>query len=193
LEYLAQDFVRFCTSRRKDVYFPIATTGTSEPVFKGMLAKWFPGLHNNKPALFDYLLKLQHFYPGNDWLPAFKELSNKNKHVTLSRMEMGGFDAAVIRLYGKPLMQFGARGIETLKLGGTLRFRSGSNQACLRGPQIIDRNTKKLLFADPGLDIVTATWTEFRFDEFPHQPAIVFLETAEREIRRISEKIETLI
>jgi hypothetical protein len=195
LDFLAHDMTRFCSRPPSKVYFPIAKIGITRTDFETNLSnKWLPGLDRNRPDLFDFLVKLQHFYPGNDWLPAFNELSNKNKHVKLSKMEIGGCDAVIIRFHGKPVMQIGARGFEsiTIRDGGTLLFGADANLAVLRGPQTIDRNTKQLLYADAGLDVITAAWNEFKFDEFPQQPAIVFLEIAEKEVRRISEKIEAL-
>lgn len=196
LDYLAHDIARFCSRPPNKVYFPIAKAEIPKAKFEENLAKkWLPGLDKTKPDLFDYLLKLQHFYQGNNWLPAFHELSNRNKHICLSRMEIGDCRAALIRFHGKPVMQIGSRGFESFEIqeGGILQIRAGNNQAAIRGPQIVDRDTKKLIYADPGLDIITATWTEFKFNEYPSQPAIMFLELAEREVRQISEKVETFL
>jgi len=196
LDFLAHEVVRFCSSVPGKVYFPIAKVGVSKADFeKNLKKKWLPGIDIGCPAIYDYLMKLQYFYPGNDWLPAFHALSNKNKHVQLSRMEIAGCDAAFICFNGKPVMQIGDRGYQslTLEAGASLVFPSGSRRAAIRGPQTIDQTTNKLHNADPGLDIVLGTWTEFKFNEFPQQPAIMFLKIAEKEVRRISETIERLI
>jgi hypothetical protein len=196
LDFLAHEVARFCPSAPAKIYFPIAKVGMSKADFeKNLRKKWLPGIDIGSPAIFDYLMKLQYFYPGNDWLPAFHNLSNKNKHVQLSRMEIAGCDAAMICYNGKPFMQIGDRGLHslTLEAGASLVLSSGSHRAAIRGPQIIDRSTEKLHDADPGVDIVLGTWAEFKFNEFPQQPAIVFLEAAAKEVRRISEQIEALI
>ncbi|MBW2319978.1 MAG: hypothetical protein JRF31_03850 [Deltaproteobacteria bacterium] len=196
LDFLSHEMSCFCSRPPRRIYFPIAKTGMSKVDFKKNLRKnWLPGIDVNHPDIFDYLIKLQYFYPGNDWLPAFHELSNKNKHVKLSRMEIAGCGAALIRFNGKPVMQIGDRGYQslTIKEGGSLVFQAGSRRAAIHGSQTIDRNTEKFLHVDPGLDIVPAMWSEFKFNEFPQQPAIVFLEAAEREVRRISKQIEELI
>ena len=196
LDFLTHEVATFCTNIPRKIYFPIATTRMSRTHFEKALSdKWLPGIDVNRRDIFDYLVSLQHFYSGDDWLPAFHALSNENKHVKLSRVELDGFGAVLIRFNGKPVIQIGARGLQslTIKDGGTLVFKAGPNRATLRGPQTIDQNTKTLLYADPGLDIAQATWTEFKFDEYPHQPAIVFLEIAAKEVIRISRELENLI
>ena len=194
LDYLAHELVRFCSRPPDKVYFPIAGRRVPQASFESSLSKrWLPGIDRSRPDIFTYLVRLQHFYPGNDWLPAFQELSNTNKHVILSEMQVAGYDAVLIRLDGKPVMQIGDRGYGSIVLGGTLVFRAGSRRAAIRGPQTIDRNTKQLDHADAGLDVVSATWTEFKFEEFPTQPAILFLEIAEREVRRVSEKLRVFV
>lgn len=195
LDFIAHEVARFCSRTPGKIYFPIAKIGVSKADFeRNLKSKWLPGIDVNRPDIFEYLIKLQHFYTGNDWLPAFHDLSNKNKHVQLSRMEIAGCDAVFIRFNGKPKMQIGDRGYKSLILeqGASLVFQEGSRRAAIRGPQVIDRSTEKLHDADPGLDIVLGTWTEFKFNEFPQQPAIVFLKIAENEVRRISVKIEAL-
>jgi len=196
LDFIAHEVTRFCSSLPRKVYFPIAKVGMSKSYFENKLRKeWMPGIDIKRPDIFDYLVKLQHFYPGNDWLPAFNNLSNINKHIHLSRMEIAGCDAALICYKGNPVMQLGDRGLQslTIELGGSLVFQSGSHRAAIRGPQTIDRSTKILRDADPDLSVVLGTWTEFKFNEFPQQPAIVFLKMAEKEVRQISEKIQELI
>lgn len=196
LDFLSHEINRFCSRMPARVYFPIAKKGISQKSFeKNLRNKWLPGLEKSRPDLFEYLIKIQYFYPGNEWLPAFHELSNKNKHVKLSIMQIIGCNAAIIRFYGIPVMQIGDRGLGTSRIeaGGTLLFRSNSLEGAIRGPQTLDRNTKQFVDADPGLDIASATWSEFKFDEFPDQPAIVFLEIAERQVRQICSRIEALI
>jgi len=196
MDFIAHDVASFCSRPPHKIYFPIATTGLSKAQFEKKLAKdWFPELNISRPDLFAFLMSLQPFSPGNEWLPAFHRLSNTNKHVKLSKMVIGGFEAAIIRFDGKPVMQIGDGGYRSLTLqpGSSLVFKSGEKSAALRGPQTVDRNTNKLLNADPALDVVTATWTEFKYDEYPNQTAIVFLEMAEREVRKICDKIEALI
>ena len=196
LDFIAHELVSFCSHTPRKIYFPIAKTGVHKAAFESNLKKkWLPGIDLSRPDIFDYLIRLQYFYPGNDWLPAFHELSNKNKHVKLSRMETAGCDAVLIRFNGKPVMQIGNRGYQSLTIreGGSLVFKQGARRAAIHGHQTIDQNTNKLLHADPELDIVPVACSEFKFDEFPQQPAIVFLEIAEKEVRRISEKIQELI
>jgi hypothetical protein len=144
LDFLAHEVARFCSSTPGKIYFPIAKVGVSKAYFeKNLKKKWLPGIDMSRPAIFDYLMKLQYFYPGNDWLPAFHELSNKNKHVQLSRMEIAGCDAAVICCNGKPVLQIGDRGYQslTLEAGASLVFSLGSRRVAIRGPQTIDRST----------------------------------------------------
>jgi hypothetical protein len=197
LDYLAHELVPFLSKTPPKLYFPIAKRGMPQVKFEQELrTKWLPGLDVNRPDIFSYLMGLQHFHPGNEWITAFHELSNQNKHVRLSKMAIGDCEATVVRMHGRAVMQIGDRGLHELNLSdkGSLSFEgSGGRGFNIRGPQVINRNTTALLDADPGLDVARATWTEFKFDQFPLQPAVVFLEIAEKEVRRIATKLESLL
>ncbi len=195
MDYLAHEVVRFCSSRPGKVYFPIAKKDISKKSFEAKLRKWLPGIEVNRPDIWSFLIQVQHFNQGNDWISAFHELSNSNKHVKLSKMAVAGCDSVLICLNGRPAMQIGDRGYGSIELrdGASLVIRSGSNQAAIHGPQTINHNTRLLLHADHGLDVVSSTWTEFKFDEYPQQPAIIFLEIVEREVRRICEQVMSLV
>lgn len=197
LDYLAHDLIPFLSKTPSKLYFPIAGRGLPESKFEETLKKkWLPGLDARRPDIFSFLMGLQHFQPGNEWITAFSELSNRNKHVRLSKMTMGDCEATVVRLHGHPVMQLGARGFAKWVINGpvalTFRDKSGK-EFSIRGPQTLDRDTTLLHDADAGLDVVRAAWTEFKFDEFPPQPAIVFLEIAEREVRAIARQLAILL
>jgi len=196
LDYLAHDLAPFLSKAPSKLYFPVAKKGVPRANFEQALTKkWLPGLCATRPDIYSYLISVQHFHTGNEWITAFHELSNLNKHVRLSMMTIGGCNATIVRVLGQPRMQIGDRGLQQLSIsaGGTLAFDTRGVKLAIRGPQVIDGSTKNLLDADLGIDIAHATWTEFKFDQFPSQPAIVFLEIAEKEVRRIATQLEAML
>lgn len=121
-------------------------------------------------------------------------MTNSNKHVRLSLMAIAGCNATVIQLPWGVGLQIGDRGFESVDLQGTLAFIGSQGQRLeIRGPDMIDRNTISLANADPGINVVRRTWQEFKFDEFPHQPAIVFLSAVNTEVKRIVDRLVPLL
>jgi hypothetical protein len=74
-----------------------------------------------------------------------------------------------------------------------MKFGTAEHGPAICGPETINANTRTLLHADPPIGLLQAVWTEFKFDDFPQQPARVFLEAAEREVRAIASRIESLV
>lgn len=196
LDYLAQDFLAFCTKKRSRVYFPIASDSQSRAEFlKRLDGKWFPGLAKAHPQLFDYLDSIQH-YNGNCWAPAFVKLANRGKHISLVPHVVGSCRAAVLCVHGRPRLQVGDRGYGRVEIqaGGTLRFRDPDARTWdVRGPQVITASTTDLENADSGLTIGQAAWTEFKFEVFPDQPAVVFVEIVERNVKAVAARVMALV
>ena len=195
LDYLANSLVEFCTRAPEKVYFPIAKPGMAASIFQQLVEKrWLPGLPTARPDVFEVLESVQGYRPGNDWITAFVNMTNSNKHVRLSLMEISGCNATVIQLPWGAGLQVGERGLRSLDLQGTLAFIGPQGQRLeIRGPDIIDRNTISLANADPGISVARMTWQEFKFDEFPHQPAIVFLRAVNTEVKRIVDRLIPLL
>lgn len=196
LDYIAHEVVQFCRERPTRVYFPIASKNVREEKFRGELKKWFPGLSLSHPKLFEYLCEIQHFREGNEWLTAFHNISNEYKHVTLTPMTIQGCKAVVIRNPNGTGLQIGDRGFQRVELeeNSCMRFPDPSGRSlAVRGPQVIDLDTTSLLDADDDLEIIHQEWTEYKFEEFQNQPAIVFLRIVDREVRQIFHKLVILM
>ena len=195
LDYLANSLVEFCTRAPEKVYFPIAKPGMEASMFQQLVEKrWLPGLPTARPDVFEVLESVQRYRPGNDWITAFTNMTNSNKHVRLSLMAIAGCNATVIQLPWGVGLQIGDRGLESDDLQGTLAFIGPQGQRLeIRGPDMIDRNTISLANADPGINVVRRTWQEFKFDEFPRQPAIVFLSAVNTEVKRIVDRLIPLL
>jgi hypothetical protein len=106
LDYLAQE-VSYCSNRPPNrIYFPIAPASMLRATFEATLRRTgLPGIDVSRPDIYEYLVSLQHFYPGNDdRLAAFCRLSNTNKHHTLSPMQIAGCRAVLICVSGVPVM-----------------------------------------------------------------------------------------
>ena len=97
---------------------------------------------------------------------------------------------------GFPCLQLGDRGIQKLRIeaGGVLTFRAaGDSHLQIRGPQLIEPTTRMLCDADRGIELRISKWHEFKFVQFPNQPAIVFAGIVRREVARIAASIEKLM
>jgi len=197
LDYLAHGLLVFCTGVPNKVYFPIAKPGMGASKFRDRVEKrWLPGLPSARPDIFEVLESVQQYRPGNEWITAFANMTNSNKHVRLSLMSIAGCDATVIGLPWGFGMQIGDRGFRKINLEGTAKLAfigPQGEQLEIRGPETIDRNTVSLLNADPGISILNMKWQEFKFDEYPFQPAIEFLHEVNDEVKRIVDRLAPLL
>lgn len=195
LDYLANSLLEFCRRAPEKVYFPIAKPGMAASMFQQLVEKrWLPGLPTARPDVFEVLESVQGYRPGNAWITAFVNMTNSNKQVRLSLMAIAGCNAKVIQLPWGVGLQVGDRGLESVDLHGTIVFIGPQGQRLeIRGPDVIDRNTISLANADPEISVARMTWQEFKFDEFPHQPAIVFLCAVNTEVKRIVDRLVPLL
>jgi hypothetical protein len=151
LDYLAHHMADYCNPKPHPdrVQFPVAKWNDTAATFEPKLDQWFPDLNTSKPKLRAYLLSIQEF---NDelWLQQLANLTNFNKHRSLSVQEPGEFHSVLVR-FGSAGVRLGELGLRslTLDLGGVLRFvNSAGEHADLEGPGVLDMNTTSL----PGVD-----------------------------------------
>lgn len=157
LEYTAHHIADFCTPKPPldRVYFPVAKLGDTTATFARKLDQWFPNLSTSAPKVREYLLSVQEF-SGDPWLRQLADLTNFNKHRSLSAQEPGDFLSVVVR-FGDAGVRFGELGLRSLSLeaGGVLRFvNSAGQQADLKDPCVIDANTTSLPDVDPRIEVL---------------------------------------
>ena len=131
LEYVAHYLVDYCSPRPdiNRVQFPVSNLKDDESTFSTKLDKWFPGLGSKKPNIKKFLISVQHFN-GETWLRDLAELSNFNKHHTLSSLEVKNFESKLIYFYdvGVRLGNLGLNSL-TLEEKGKINFQA-SNGRC---------------------------------------------------------------
>jgi hypothetical protein len=158
LEYVAQYLADRCVPRpsSQQVQFPVATTGDNVTSFSNKIDKWFPELSVNAPGAKNYLLSIQEF-SGELWLRHLADLSNFNKHRTLSTFQAGQFRSVLVR-FGASGLRFGELGFRScsIEAGGVVRFvDSAEKQADLTGPRVLNANTTSLPNADSHIELVS--------------------------------------
>ncbi len=180
LEYVAHHIAGVCTPKppSEKVQFPVAKPSDSAATFTPKLDQWFPGLQVSAPKVRDYLLSIQEFN-GGIWLRQLADLTNFNKHRSLSAQETGDYLSVVIR-FGDAGIRIGELGLQslTLEVGGTLRFvNSAGQQADLTGPYAIDANnlssTVSPVGMDPRIEIVNEKRHLYRVPGFKKSTANV--------------------
>lgn len=157
LEYTAHYIAEICVPRPPDskVYFPVATKNDNADSFAKKLNKWFPHLSESNPEILNYLLSIQEF-EGELWLRELTDLTNFNKHRSLSPQELGTFYSVVVK-YGDVGVRLGELGFRsiTVEEGGVLGFENKLGQkveldvACL-----LDVKTTSIAGADLHIEIV---------------------------------------
>jgi hypothetical protein len=158
LEYTAHYIADVCTPKppQNRVQFPVAKPGDTAATFAPKLDRWFPGLSTSAPRVRDYLLSIQDF-SGEPWLRQLADLTNFNKHRSLSAQEPGDFHSVVVR-FGDAGVRLGELGLRSLSLetGGVLRFVNSAGQRVdLVGPVVLDANTTSLPGADPRIEVLS--------------------------------------
>jgi hypothetical protein len=151
LEYVAHYMAARCSPqpRTKDVKFPVSNSSDNSVTFAQKLNRWFPGLTSSRPALEDYLISIQPFNP-DQWLHRLSELTNFNKHHSLSVWESSVFQSIIIRVEDNAI-RIGELGFQSIDLNtnGKLIFQTKHGiDAEVAGPCIIDVTTSKI----PGCD-----------------------------------------
>ncbi len=157
LEYVAHHLADKCVPRPppERVQFPVASSGDDVNSFSKKLDKWFPGLSTSAPAAKDFLISIQEFR-GEEWLRNLADLSNFNKHRSLSTFELRNFRSLIIRFCSVGL-RFGELGVRSCAIdsGGIVRLaESAEHYADIRGPQLIDIDTTDLIDADAGIEVI---------------------------------------
>lgn len=97
----------------------------------------------------DYLLSIQEFN-GETWLRQLADLTNFNKHRSLSAQNLAEFHSVIVG-FDEAAIRFGELGLRSLDIesGGILRFvNSSGQQADMNGPRVIDADTSPLLGVD---------------------------------------------
>lgn len=145
LEYIAHYMAEACTTKPNSnrVQFPVANETDTATTFSQKVDSWFPGLAVNKPKVKDYIISIQHF-TGNSWLKKLADLTNFNKHRTLSTQEMGEFNSVVIS-FGDVGLRLGDLGFNSVRIdpGGVILFKdSNGDQAEIGSPAFFDVSTK---------------------------------------------------
>jgi len=156
LEYVAHYMAEKCVPlpRPKDVQFPVAKPTDNPATFTPKLNRWFPGLASSYPALVTYLIEIQPFN-ADQWLHRLSEMTNYNKHHSLSVWEFATFESMVVRVddYALRIGELGFQSIE-LKPTGKLVFRINDENAVeLSGPCTIDLTTTTIPGCDPRIVI----------------------------------------
>ena len=158
LEYTAHHIADFCTPRpaHDKVQFPVARAGETAATFAMKLDRWFSTLGTRAPEVRDHVLFIQEFN-GERWLRQLADLTNFNKHRSLSAQETGDFRSVIVR-FGDAGIRLGELGLRSLgvEAGGVLRFvDSSGQQADLGGPRVLNAQTTELDGADPRIEVVS--------------------------------------
>jgi hypothetical protein len=165
LDYTAHHIADYCNPKppQSQVQFPVAKSHELRATFEPKLDRWFPGLASSKPKVRDYLLSIQEF--SNElWLRELADLTNFNKHHSLSDQELADFHSVLVRFRDAGL-RLGALGLRSLTLtpAGVLRFVDSSGEhADLEGPRVLDASTSSLPSADPRIEVVPETRKLYR-------------------------------
>lgn len=157
LEYVAHHLANRCVPKPSPdrVQFPIASAGDNIGSFSTKIDKWFPGLCTSSTGARDHLLSIQEF-SGDFWLRQLADLSNFNKHRSLSSLESTSFRSVVVK-FGSAGLRFGELGFRScsIEMGGILRFaESAENYIDLTGPYVLNAGTTSLPNADARIKII---------------------------------------
>lgn len=160
LEYVAHYLADQCQPRpdATHVQFPIASQTDTANSFSTKLDKWFPGLRAHRPDVKAHLLSIQSF-SGETWLTELKELTNFNKHHSLSEQVPASFDSVTVR-YGRSAIRFGELGFNSLTIesGGSLVFLGATDaDLILDAPTTLSVATSTIAGADSRLEVVKET------------------------------------
>ena len=147
LEYVAHYMAERCSPqpRPRDVRFPVGSSSDNSATFTQKLNRWFPGLALSRPALTEYLIEIQPFN-SDQWLHRLSELTNFNKHHSLSVWESSIFQSLIIRV-GENAIRIGELGLQSIELKptGKLIFPTKHGIAAeISGPCIIDITTTSI-------------------------------------------------
>lgn len=157
LDYVAHHLADRCVPKPSPdrIQFPIASAGDNTGGFSTKVDKWFPGLCTSSPGARNYLLSIQEF-SGDLWLRQLADLSNFNKHRSLSSFEPTSFRSVVVK-FGSAGLRFGELGFRScsIEVGGVLRFvGSAGNHVDIAGPCVLNADTTSHPIADPRIEIV---------------------------------------
>ncbi len=157
LEYVAHYMADYCNPRPdlKRIQFPAANVRDNEVTFSKKLDDWFPNLGTIKPAVKDYIISIQHF-KGDYWLQELVDLSNINKHQTLSLQQTKEFESILISydVAGFRLGNLGLMSVEIQKDAAlTLKGLKG-NELSISGPCKLDINNVPTTTFDDGITVV---------------------------------------
>src|SRR6185369_809750 len=124
LEYVAHYVADRCSPRPEPdrVQFPVATPADTVTTFEAKLDRWFPGLAASAPDVRAQLVAVQ-WFGGHSWLRLLADLTNFNKHHTLSPQHRSRYQSVVVR-FGGTGIRFGELGLHSLEVtkGGSLRL-----------------------------------------------------------------------
>jgi hypothetical protein len=155
LEYVAHYIAAKCINppQESKVQFPIANSSDNATTFIRKLDRWFPGIVIRNPALTAYLTEIQPFN-SDQWLARLADLTNFNKHRSLSVWESAVFESLVMRC-GEMGFRFGELGLQSIEIKsrGKIIFRTEFGLIELRGPRTIDLTTTSLPDCDPRITI----------------------------------------
>jgi hypothetical protein len=77
---------------QKQIYFPYASASDDITKFRKKVNRSLPGVAAVRQDILERIELAQHFYgPGSNWLQGFMELTNKNKHQSLTPQKRGRF------------------------------------------------------------------------------------------------------
>ncbi len=188
LEYAAHYVADSCNPKPAEykVQFPVAKQNDTASEFARQLDKWFPGLSTSAPPVTDYLMSIQEF-SGDLWLRQLAELTNYNKHRSLTQWELADFGYVVVGFFDAG-MRFGDCGLQsmTIEAGGVLRFEhSGGEHADLEGPVVIDANTTLLLGVDSRIEVVRQKRHTYGFPGYEQSIAHVLWSIDKNVIRSV--------
>ena len=197
LDYLIHDVADHVGSKRKRINFPYAWLGLSKAKFQDLLRERLSGLEKSVPDLFRYLCSIQHWEAGQGaWLAQFSGLANERKHDSLGEQTLCEFSSFLAQYKGAELAvgDSGDCGELTIKRGAslTLRAADGSTKS-IRGPQVINRSTETLMFADPGIQATRREWMDFKFSADDKYSAMHLVRMVNQKIPRIVSEVHRMI
>ena len=156
LEYIAHYMAEHCDPKPAlhRVQFPVANKKDDENTFSAKLDKWFPKLSYSKPEVKKYIISIQHF-KGESWLQDLSNLTNFNKHRTLSSQLIREFKSVLIFFDGVGV-RLGNLGFNSIAIhkDGAIKFKGlNGNEASILGPCRLAVNNLSTSTFDDGIRV----------------------------------------
>lgn len=153
LEYCAHDiYDKYYNEEIEKIYFPY---GKKAQNFRSSAGKYFRNLKNINPEVYNLLESIQPYKCGSDWLIELCELTNHNKHNSLSRQER--IDRGAVSILGLAYIE------NSKNVHISNNYINGVHQG---SDIIIDNNGKAIYDKETvNLQVEQINWVEFKFED----------------------------